>query len=292
MKLKKAERKQARIKMALQGPSGSGKTYSALLIAYGLCHDWNKIALIDTENQSSHLYAHLGSYQVLSLDPPFSPERYITALKTCIEAGAEIIIIDSISHEWEGEGGILSIHGNMTGNSFTNWNVVTPRHNAFINAIIQCPVHLIATIRSKQDYVLSEKNGKYVPEKVGLKGVTREGVDYEMTLVLELDIKHNTTATKDRTGLFIDKPSFKIDPTTGEKIKQWCESGTSMEEVVLKIKQCQDVNGLNDLYRYYPEYQEQLLEAFRQRKMQIEPQNNSIKPINVQTNGINNLRKS
>ena len=122
MKLTRAERKNAKIKMALQGPSGSGKTYSSLLIAYGLCKDWSKIVVVDTENQSSHLYAHLGSYQVLSLEPPFSPERYVKAIATSVEAGSEIIIIDSISHEWEGAGGILNIHGSMTGNSFTNWN--------------------------------------------------------------------------------------------------------------------------------------------------------------------------
>ena len=288
MNIQKAERKQARIKMALQGPSGSGKTYSSLLIAYGLCNDWNKIVVIDTENQSSHLYAHLGGYQVLSLEPPFSPERYIKAIQTCVESGAEIIIIDSISHEWEGAGGILSIHGRMTGNSFTNWNVVTPRHNSFINAIIQCPVHIVATIRSKQDYVLSEKNGKFVPEKVGLKGVTREGVDYEMTLVFELDIKHNAKATKDRTGLFIDKPDFLIDPTIGERIKDWCVSGTSKEQVKAKVQKCETVDQLNDLYKQYPEYAEDLLPEFRKRKTVLEPKNESITITNHQNNGSNN----
>ena len=82
----------------------------------------------------------------------------------------EVIIIDSISHEWEGSGGILDIHAGMAGNSFTNWGKLTPRHNAFIQTILQTNKHIIGTIRSKQDYVLNEKNGKQVPEKVGLKG--------------------------------------------------------------------------------------------------------------------------
>ena len=290
MNIQKAERKQARIKMALQGPSGSGKTYSSLLIAFGLCNNWNKIVVIDTENQSSHLYAHLGDYKVLSISPPFSPERYIQAIKACVESGAEIIIIDSISHEWEGEGGILSIHGKMTGNSFTNWNAVTPRHNAFVNAIIQCPIHIVATIRSKQDYVLSEKNGKYVPEKVGLKGVTREGVDYEMTLVFELDIRHNAKATKDRTGLFIDKPDLLIDPAIGERIKAWCTSGTSKEQVKAKVQKCETVDQLNDLYKQYPEYSEDLLPEFRKRKTVLESKNESLTPTNQQNNGNSNFR--
>src|SRR5690242_7927040 len=105
MQLQQASRKNAKIKMALQGPSGSGKTYGALLIAFGLYNDWKKIAVIDTENHSSELYAHLGSYQVLHLSSPFSPERYIQAIRTCEKVGMEVIIIDSISHEWEGIGG-------------------------------------------------------------------------------------------------------------------------------------------------------------------------------------------
>jgi CO dehydrogenase nickel-insertion accessory protein CooC1 len=93
MQLQKAERKQALIKLALQGPSGSGKTYSSLLLAYGLVGNWNHIVVIDTENNSSHLYSHLGSYNVLSLSEPFSPERYIEALDACEKAGMRVIII-------------------------------------------------------------------------------------------------------------------------------------------------------------------------------------------------------
>ncbi len=222
MELKVAQRKRAKIKLGLQGPSGSGKTYSALLMAFGLCNDWSKIAVIDSENHSADLYAHLGSYNVLHLYQPFNPERYIEAIEVCENSGMEVIIIDSISHEWEGAGGILDLHGRMTGNSFVNWNKVTPRHNAFVQKILQSNVHIISTIRSKQDYVLTEKNGKNVPEKVGLKGVTREGLDYELMIVFELDLKHYSTATKDRSSLFIDKPSFIITKGTGKVIKEWC----------------------------------------------------------------------
>ncbi|MCC5613430.1 ATP-binding protein, partial [Nostoc sp. CHAB 5834] len=159
MQLRKAERRQIRIKMGLQGPSGSGKTTSALLIAYGLCRDYTKIAVIDTEARAADLYAHLGPYNVLPLDAPFTPERYIQAIHFCVEAGMEVVILDSISHEWEF---ILETHGGTTGNSYTNWSKFTPRHNAFIQAILQSPCHIIATIRAKQDYILSEKNGKQV----------------------------------------------------------------------------------------------------------------------------------
>lgn len=244
MNLRKAERKQARIKMGLLGPSGSGKTFGALQIAFGLTGDWSKIVVIDTENHSADLYAHLGNFNVIGLGVPFTPERYIEAIELCEQSGMEVIIIDSISHEWEGESGILALHSAMQGNSFTNWNKITPRHNAFVQKILQSNSHIIATIRSKQDYVISEKNGKMVPEKVGLKGVTRENMDYEFTLVLNIDIKHNATASKDRTGLFMDKPEFIITPETGKTISKWCHFDDDIEGIFNQIEGAATVEEL------------------------------------------------
>lgn len=272
MKLQVAERKQAKIKMALQGPSGSGKTMGALLIAYGLCQDWRKIAVIDTENYSASLYAHLGNYSVLNITAPFTPEKYMEAIRFCTEEGIEVIILDSISHEWEGAGGILDIHSGMTGNSFTNWGKLTPRHNAFVQTILQSPVHVIGTIRSKQDYVITERNGKQIPEKVGLKGVTRDGMDYEMTIVLDLDIKHNATASKDRTGLFMDKPEFKICSSIGEKILDWCQLGTpkSPEDILSEqIELCKTYDELKTLYTNNPSFQAALGPQFTKRKNEL-----------------------
>jgi hypothetical protein len=258
MELRHATRKQAKIKLALQGPSGSGKTYSALLLAFGITNDWDSIAVIDTENHSADLYAHLGSYNVLPLSKPFSPERYIEAIELCEKAGMEVIILDSITHEWDGTGGILDIHQAMTGNSFTNWSKVTPRHNAFVQKFLQSRSHIIATIRTKQDYVLSEKNGKMVPEKVGLKAVTREGMDFEFTLVFDLDIKHMASASKDRTGLFMDKPEARITSEMGQKILQWCNEGKSVEQLKQEIQVATSVERLRDILRKYPEYRQEL----------------------------------
>ena len=258
MELRIAERRQAKIKLGLQGPSGSGKTYSALLIAYGLCNDWSKVAVIDTENHSADLYAHLGPYNVLNLSEPFSPENYIKAIEACEKAMMQVIIIDSISQEWEGNGGIIETHSKMTGNSFTNWNYITPRHNAFVQKILQSQCHVLSTIRCKQDYVLSEKNGKYVPEKVGLKGVTRDGMDYEFTLVFDLDIKHQAKASKDRTGLFMDGLPFVIKPDTGRKILDWCSLGNTLEKAKNEIREAKDVQGLRDVLKRYPEYRKEL----------------------------------
>ncbi|MEC5172138.1 hypothetical protein QF024_000849 [Chryseobacterium nepalense] len=188
MQLRQSERKRAKIKMALQGASGTGKTYSSLLIAQGLTNDdLSKVAVIDTENGSADLYAHLGNYNVLTMSPPFTPENYIKAIEVCEKAGMEVIIIDSISHEWDE---LLDFHSKLAGNSFTNWAKVTPRQKAFVDKILQANAHVIATMRTKQDYVLNQKDGKYIPEKVGLKSVQRDGLDYEFTwsLILILNI--------------------------------------------------------------------------------------------------------
>lgn len=231
--LRKATRQKTKMRVALTGPSGSGKTYSALLMASGMT-SWDKIALIDTENGSGDLYAQLGPYSVITLSAPFTPERYIEAITACEAAGIEVLIIDSISHEWEGKGGILETHDAMTGNSYTNWGKLTPRHNAFIQKILQSRCHVVATMRSKQDYVLTDVKGKQVPQKVGLKAIAREGVDYEFTLVMDLNINHLATASKDRTGLFMSAQndavgSEKITPDTGRKLLEWTMVGVDAE---------------------------------------------------------------
>ncbi|MFC0263378.1 AAA family ATPase [Fontibacter flavus] len=284
---RKAERKQAKIKIGLQGPSGSGKTTSALLLAYGLVGDWSKVAVIDSENGSADLYSHLGDYNVLGITAPYTPEKYIQAIHTCYEHGMEAIILDSISHEWEGEGGILDIHSKMAGNSFQNWSKVTPRHNAFVNTILNVPVHVISTIRSKQDYVMAEKNGKAVPEKVGLKGVTRDGMDYEFTVVFDIDIKHQARTSKDRTGLFNNTPDFMISAETGDLIRQWCEQGKKAQNDHIslseKIEAC---DTLEDLYSFYESLQNvtpDIMELFVARKKEI------VQPKPIQSNGKSNL---
>lgn len=227
-KLRKATRQKAKIRLGLSAVSGGGKTYSALLIGKGLAGgNLSKVAIIDTENGSADLYAHLGDYNVLTLTAPFTPEKYIDAIKDCENAGMDVIIVDSITHEWDGKGGILEISNSMTGNSYTNWAKITPRHNAFIDSILQSKCHVITTVRRKQDYEMTTNQaGKLTPVKVGLKEVTREGFEYELTVNLELDQKHNATASKDRTGLFIDKPEFVPSEETGKLLLDWCETGS------------------------------------------------------------------
>ena len=263
MQLRQSSRKQAKIKMAIQGCAGSGKTYSSLLLASGLTSDWSKIAVIDSENSSADLYAHLGNYNVLSLQEQYSPENYIKAIEICEKAGMEVIIIDSMSQCWDF---LLELHSGMQGNSFTNWGKITPRMNALTQKILQSKCHIISTLRTKQDYVLNEKNGKLVPEKVGLKAVMRDGIDYEFTIVFDIDIKHYASASKDRTGLFMGKPEFTINSFTGEKILNWCNDGMDVETVRSMIQETATVDELVKIYHKYPEWYPLLTTDFIQRK--------------------------
>lgn len=293
MDLRVSSKRQAKIRLALQGCAGSGKTYSALLIANGMTNDWSKIAVIDSENGSADLYAHMGSYNVLNLNANFSPENYITAIEICEKAGMEVIIIDSISHAWDF---LLDAHANMVGNSFTNWGKITPRQNAFIQKILQSKSHIIATMRTKQDYILSEKNGKMVPEKVGLKSQQRDGVDYEFTLVFDLDIKHHAVASKDRTGLFMGKPEFVIDESTGKRILEWCNNGMNVEDVRHLIQAAASLEELTAVYHKFPEWYPLLTFDFTTKKEQLRTAS-VINPVfrlkpNINSNGINNAIKT
>ncbi len=290
MQLRQSERKRAKIKMALQGSAGSGKTYSSLLLAQGLTNgDFSKVAIIDTENGSADLYAHLGNYNVLSLQTPFTPQKYVEAIEVCEKAGMEVIILDSISHCWDY---LLDYHSSLAGNSFTNWAKIKPLEKLFIDKILQSNAHVIATMRTKQDYVLNQKDGKFIPEKVGLKAVQRDGLDFEFTLVFDVDIKHFAVASKDRTEIFMDKPEFKISTETGKKILDWCNSGKqdipdnpkelSEQEVYSEIQMCNSVSELLALYKKYPQYQENLKPYFEVKKSLLIQLTN---PQNLNQNG-------
>lgn len=256
MELRTAQRKKARIRLGLSAISGGGKTYSALLIAKGLCGDWSRIAVIDSENGSADLYAHLGGYNVLPITAPFTPEKYVEAIKACEKAGMEVIIIDSISHEWSGKGGCLEIVDSL-GGKFQNWAIVTPRHQAFVEAILQSPCHVITTVRRKQDYeITKDTNGKVKVEKAGLSEVTRSEYEYELTANLNLDITNHATASKDRTGLFAGKAPFVPSEETGRLIAAWCEQGVDAKELVKneitqKLEGCNTQKELVDLYNKF-----------------------------------------
>lgn len=230
MLLQKATRKKSKLRMNISGPSGSGKTYSALLLAKGLVGSWDKIAVIDTENGSASLYEHLGDFNAINLEAPFSPERYIECIDTCLKAGMECIIIDSATHEWNGAGGCIEINEKLAqtkfkGNTWSAWSQTTPRHDAFINKLLQCPVHVISCTRSKMETVMTDD--KKV-KKLGMKDLQRDGWEYEQTLSLNIDRDtHTATASKDRTELFEKSDPFIITEATGKLVAEWCDKGTT-----------------------------------------------------------------
>ena len=254
MKLQRAERKKVHMRLNLSAPSGAGKTYSSLLLAYGLVGDWDKVAVIDTENGSASLYSHLGGFNVIDLQPPYSPERFIQAIDACVEAGMECIIIDSSSHEWSGSGGCLEINEKLAqakykGNTWSAWNETTPRHDAFVNKVLQCKAHIITCTRSKTESVMEGTKVK----KIGMKDIQRDGWEYELTVSLSIDREtHMVIASKDRTRLFANTDPFVITAETGKKIKEWCEQGKEaeldpMDEVVRRIQGATTIDELKSI---------------------------------------------
>lgn len=223
---KKAVRSQAKLKLGITGPSGSGKTFSALRLARGIAPK-GKIALIDTENNSASLYSDGFDFDSASIDPPYTIDKYIAAIKAAEKAGYDVLIVDSLTHAWAGEGGLLQQKEQLDargGNSYTNWAKMTPLQEKFIAALLHSKVHLIATIRSKQDYVLQEnKSGKQAPVKVGLAPVQRDGLEYEFTAVLDVAMNHEAAASKDRTGLF-DGKIMLLSEEHGVMLRDWMAS--------------------------------------------------------------------
>lgn len=260
----RATKRRAKLRLGMSGPAGSGKTYSALLIAGGL---GQRIGLIDTEHGSGDLYADLlpQGYDVLPLTPPFSPARYVEAIHALEQAGCDVIIVDSLSHAWSGEGGSLDRQGKIadkSGNSWQAWRQVTPEHNALVEALLQSPAHIIATMRAKTEYVQErdERTGKNVVRKIGLAPVMRDGIEYEFTVFLELDQQHMAYVGKDRTRL-LDGTIFKPSVEVGRQLLEWLDAGVDRVETFTPkmagdkkaelIDGISRANDLDELYRAF-----------------------------------------
>lgn len=229
IQIRKAERSKAKLRLGLAGPSGSGKTYSSLLLGMGL---GQKVGLIDTEHGSGDLYADLGEYSVISIEAPYTVQKYLEAMVAFEEAGFDVVIIDSLSHAWAGDGGLLDKQGKIadrSGNSYTAWRTVTPEHNQLVEAMLASRCHLIATVRAKQEYSQEKDDkGKSVVKKLGMAPVQREGMEYEFTVFLDLDMDHVAKASKDRTSLF-DGQFFKIDKKISKRLLAWLNTGKEPE---------------------------------------------------------------
>ncbi|MGE0289095.1 MAG: ATP-binding protein [Bradyrhizobium sp.] len=229
--IRRAERRRARARVGIDGPAGAGKTHGALLFAAGLAPG-GRIVVIDTEHGSAEMEAgkaNIPPFDVCPLEAPYSPKRYVEAIHACEAAGADVLIIDSLSHAWSGTGGALDQVDRIagSGNRFTAWRDVTPQHNALVDAILQSPCHVIVTMRTKMEYALeTDGNGKTKVKKLGMAPIQREGMEYEMSVVFDVEQeRHLARATKDRTSLFDGAPPDIITPAHGARFREWLESG-------------------------------------------------------------------
>jgi hypothetical protein len=268
---KKAIKSKSKLRLLLEGVSGSGKTYSSLMLANTL---GKKIAVIDTEKGSASLYGKKFAFDECELLPPYTPEKYIEAIKFAEKSGYDVLIIDSVTHEWSGDGGVLDIHSKMTGNSYTNWAKLTPRHNKFIEAILQSNMHIIATARAKTDYVLEQKDGKAVPKKTGLKTEQREGLDFEFTTVFRLDDGGSFSCSKDRMGLFIDRFE-KLSEKHANEILEWLNEGEeqpkepSIYVLIDKSMTEQELLNLYEKNKFKVKDDKDVMAAFSTKKQEI-----------------------
>lgn len=228
---KRATKEQAKLRLALIGLAGSGKTFSALAIATNLVPD-GRVALIDTERGSASLYADRFAFDTLDLDR-HDPDDYVEAIAAAEAAGYDVIVIDSLSHAWSGKDGALEQVDKISKregktNNFTAWRDVTPKHNRLVDAIVSSRCHIVVTMRSKMEYALEkDEKGKSSVRKIGLAPIQREGLDYEMTLVGDMDLTHTLVVSKSRcigaveVGDVIEKPGAKM----AEKLRAWLMAG-------------------------------------------------------------------
>jgi len=246
---RKAQKHSVKLKMAIQGPSGSGKTEGALALAKNFVPN-AKILVVDTENESASLYADRYDFDTIPLTAPYTSERYRKAMQAAVDGGYDVLIVDSLTQQWDGEGGILrrkeALDRQPGSNSYTNWSTYTPEHTQFVEFIKQIPIHTICTLRTKQEYVLeTNAKGKQQPRKVGLAPIQRDGLEYEFTIVFEVGMSHQATASKNRTNLFAgDEPIDLTSPEVAGAIRDWMANGLSPRfvdplQVAELWKQCQ-----------------------------------------------------
>ena len=228
-------RKKSKARIAVVGPSGAGKTLSSLLLAYGITGDWSKIALIDTEHERGRFYAERGDFEIgqflyAPLYPPYSPDRYMDFVNSAAAAVGEdgVVIVDSFSHAWDNEGGVLDIKGIIAQqkgkNDYTAWDEAGKIQNNLVNTILSAPCHTVVTMRTKMAYAMEVNDrGKTVPVKIGLAPVQRDSTEYEFDVVFQINREHIACTSKDTT--FLDAWSGVITPELGKQLGAWLEKG-------------------------------------------------------------------
>lgn len=226
-----ATRRAVKLKLAIEGPSGSGKTLGALALAHGLAAG-ERVAVVDTENGSASLYADRYPFDTLELRPPYLTSKYQHAVQAAIDGGYAAIVIDSLSHQWDGDGSVLQRKEETDargGNHFSNWAPFTKEHNAFRALLLNAPLHLVGTMRSKMAYAQEGDGNKTKIKKLGLQPIQREGMEYEFTVAFDVQMDHRALASKDRTGLFADGLVDLLDPHVPERLLAWLKTAKPIE---------------------------------------------------------------
>ncbi len=228
-----ATKEAAKARIALTGPSGSGKTYTALALGFGL---GEKVAVIDTERGSASKYVGRNGWQFDTVQPAsYSPLSLVDILAAAAGADYPVVVIDSLSHYWMGADGMLEQVDRRGGsNKFTSgWKVVGPEEKRMLDAILAYPGHVIATLRTKTDYVLETNDrGKQEPKRVGLKPIQREGIEYEFDLIGDMDRDNILTVTKTRmetveVGATIPRPGVEL----AKQIVAFCSEGSPVPPI-------------------------------------------------------------
>lgn len=219
----KAKREQVWIKVLLSGASGCGKSYSALRMAQGIAKKCgSRIAYIGTEGSRDKYYANEFDYDLIQLEDPFTIDKYIEAIQAALDSGYKVLIIDSLTHEWKW---LNDTHDKMPGNSFTNWGKLKPQHHKFMDKILTSPIHIVATARGKDDWLIEERNGKQVPKKVGMGQQQDKDISYEYTVSLMIDqTTHVASVDKDNTHIFEGRYEI-LTEKDGELLYQWANDG-------------------------------------------------------------------
>ena len=238
--VKKAKREKIYPKIAIIAPSGGGKTYGSFRLATGMAEEIKrqtgkeaKILMGNTESKRGLYYANEFDYDIVDLDAPYNPEKFVELIEFAVEQGYDILIIDSASHEWEGKGGCLELQ-QQAGGTYQSWAKVTPRHQKFINAIADSPITIIATMRGKDQYEMNkDERGRTSVQKLGVGAKQREGFEYEFTCTFLIDQKTNTAEVqKDNTHIFDSEGPTILTEAHGAKIMKWANSGEGYTPVV------------------------------------------------------------
>lgn len=223
----KASRQHQPLRIAINGPSGSGKTLGALILARNIIGPDGRLAVIDTEAGSASLYADQvpNGFDAMEIRPPYLTRKYLAAIDAALAHKYDAIVIDSTSHQWDGNGGILQRKEEADlvpgSNQWTNWGPFTKEHNEFRSALLNCPVHLFVTLRSKMAYAQSESGGRKKIDKLGLQPIQREGMEYEFTVSFDVAMDHKATTSKDRTSLFDGKRTDLCAKPTAQALLDW-----------------------------------------------------------------------